>query len=349
MRFVLCAAVAAAPLFADFSYEQTSKITGGAMVAAMKIAGVFSKQAREPIKSTVAVKGDRMATLSADSAHIIDLSKETITQINFKEKNYSVMTFAEWSEAMKKMTERMGQKDAPEMQWKIDVKETGQTKVIQGQNTSQRILTLITEMKDKESGQTVEMKMVSDMWLAPDIQGYEEIRRFFERMGQKISWTPGSNFGQMMGGREAGEGMRELYKQASKLQGVPMLQVIRMGGPGSDAQAASGEPSQQQAQEQPKSEPSQSAAGAVAGQLGRLGGFGGFGKKKKKADEPAEQPAAQQQQKQQQQAPPTSAGLLMELTSELTAFSSAPVDEAKLQVPKGFREVESDMKKLLRK
>src|SRR5207249_1492315 len=53
-------AVAASTMLADFSYQETTKITGGALVSAMKVVGVFSKQARqlgEPMQSTVSIKG----------------------------------------------------------------------------------------------------------------------------------------------------------------------------------------------------------------------------------------------------------------------------------------------------
>ena len=60
LRCIPAVAVAAGMLLADFSYEQTSKITGGAIAGMMKVVGAFSRQAREPIRSTVAVKGDRM-------------------------------------------------------------------------------------------------------------------------------------------------------------------------------------------------------------------------------------------------------------------------------------------------
>ena len=43
-------------LHADFTYEETTKMTGGMMAGMMKIAGAFSKQAREPIVSKVMVK-----------------------------------------------------------------------------------------------------------------------------------------------------------------------------------------------------------------------------------------------------------------------------------------------------
>src|SRR6202163_1301896 len=101
-------------LLADFSYEQSTKITGGMMAGAMKFAGAFSKQAREPLQSTVAVKGNRMFNGNKDHASVIDLDSETITEINFQKKTYSVMTFAEMKQAMEQAMQRA--KDAPKQQ-----------------------------------------------------------------------------------------------------------------------------------------------------------------------------------------------------------------------------------------
>jgi hypothetical protein len=44
-------AVAALQLPADFTYRETTTITGGAMLSMMKVVGVFSKQAHEPVQS----------------------------------------------------------------------------------------------------------------------------------------------------------------------------------------------------------------------------------------------------------------------------------------------------------
>src|SRR5260370_30934607 len=76
-----------ASLLADFSYEQSTKITGGMMAGVMKFAGAFSKQAREPLQSTVAIKGNRMFNGNKDHAQVIDLDSETITEINLSEED----------------------------------------------------------------------------------------------------------------------------------------------------------------------------------------------------------------------------------------------------------------------
>ena len=66
--------LAGSSLLADFTYQETSTITGGMMMSMMKIAGAFNKQAREPIQSTVAVKGDMMVHRTATHASVIDLA-----------------------------------------------------------------------------------------------------------------------------------------------------------------------------------------------------------------------------------------------------------------------------------
>src|SRR5512141_3082787 len=147
-RMAIGVALAVAPLVADFSYEQTTRITGGAMAGMMRVAGVFSKTAREPIKQTVIVKGDRMVMLGPDTAHITDLGKETITDINFKNKTYSVITFVQMRQAMAQLQEKMKSQKDPEgadradLDFKASVKETGQTKVISGLTTKEVIMIL---------------------------------------------------------------------------------------------------------------------------------------------------------------------------------------------------------------
>ena len=78
-----------------------------------------------------------------------------------------------------------------------------------------------------------------------------------------------------------------------------------------------------------------SVAGAA---LGRLGGLGGFGRKKK-------------DDQQAQQAPPPDAppaGPMMETTTQMSKFSSAAVDASKFEPPAGFKQVDSEMKRMTR-
>jgi hypothetical protein len=329
----LTALLGGATLLADFSYDQTTRITGGAMLNMMKFAGAFSAKAREPMTSTILVKGDRMTRLSRDHAEIIDLGRETITHIDFQKKTWSVMTFAQMKQQMEEMSQRMrkhgGNDDSTQMSFKASVKDTGRTKPINGVNTHERILTLTMEGTDQKSGQTGSMDISNDMWLAPDVPGYGEIRDFHRRMAEKLGFVPGQSFGPMMARPDMQKGMADLVKEMSKLDGVPLVTVTTMSG--------AGQPGMDQPTSGGSQQSSASADDSPAAKLGRLAGIGGFGRKKKNAD----------QQQQQEQGPPanTQPGVLAEITTESSAFSSAPVDPSKFEVPAGFKQVQPDRRR----
>ena len=86
--------VVPATLYAsDYTYQQTTQLTGGSLLKMMKTVGVLSSQARhagDPIVSTIYLKDNRLADVSPDNIQIIDLDKETITQIDVQKKTYTV-------------------------------------------------------------------------------------------------------------------------------------------------------------------------------------------------------------------------------------------------------------------
>ena len=360
--WLLFAALAAlvVPVRADFSYEQISQMTGGSMLRMMKMVPGGGK-ATQPQSSRILLKGNRLATVTQDNISVIDLDAETMTSIDLKDKKYSVITFAEFKQAMAAMAQKMSQGkpeggQAAEMEFSVKVDPTGQTKAIDGLSTKQFIMTLTTGIKDKESGQTINMDMVSDMWMAPRIAGYEQVQQFYLRMAEKMNWVPGMMSNPMMMGQKGySEGMAKMVKEASKLEGVPVLQVTTMqglggmpGGPGAPEMPNVGEAASDSARRSAEnSASSQASRSAGGGRFGGLAGaaaggiMGGFGRKKK----PAEQPVAEQPQTPAEPAKPAP---LMEVTVQSRDFSSAPVDASMLAVPAGFKQVEHDMKKALK-
>jgi hypothetical protein len=323
-KFALFMVAVCLPAFGDFSYDETSKITGGMMAGVMKFAGAFSKQAREPIVSTVAVKGNRMLHASQHHASVIDLDSETITEINFDKKQYSVMTFAQMKQMMDEMSQRMkSSRDAQkaDVQFKVSAKDTGEKKTIAGYDTHEMILTMEMEGTDQETGNKGGMVITSDMWIAPKASGYNEISDFQKRMAKKLDWTP-NGMGVMGARPDMAKGMAELAKESSKLNGMPVLQLVKMGAH-AEGQPQGGQPGAQQQQDQQADKPS----------LGSLLG-GKFGRKKKD-DSSGEGGAAPQ-------GSGDASGSLMEMTTEMGGFSSAAVDPSKFEIPAGFKQVEPD-------
>ena len=330
-RSALILVAACLPALADFSYQETSKITGGMMAGMMKFAGAFSKQAREPIVSTVAVQGNRMLHASQHHASIIDLDKETITDINFDKKQYSVMTFAQMKQMLEQMSQSM--KSSPEaqkadVQFKVSAKDTGEKKTISGFDTHEMILTIEMEGTDQQTGNKGGMVTSSDMWIAPKVAGYNEIADFHKRMAQKLDWTPGSMG--MMGSRpDMQKGMAQLAKESSKLNGMPVLQTVKMGFH-AEGQQQGGQPAAQQQQQQDQQAEKPSLGGLLGGKLG------GFGRKKKSQDDSAPDSGTQPQNS------GDASGSLMEMTTEMSGFSSAPFDGSKFEIPAGFKQVEPE-------
>ena len=334
-------------LRADFTYEETSKITGGAIVGLMKFAGAFSKDARragEPINSTICIKGNRMVRKSQMSTSITDLDAETITTINFDKKTYSTVTFAQMKQAMDDAMKKMDRSkadnpDVKDVKFDVKVNKTGQTRNINGIDTHEVIMTMTMQGTDQKSGAKGGMDVTSDSWLAPKIAGYEEVRAFYRRMAEKLNWVPGAGGG-MMNRPDIAQGMSELYKEGAKLDGIPVMQIVKMGGNvenlPQDADSGSNRENSRQsksASSSSSSMPPTSVGGAIGSALG--GRFGGLGRKKK--EQPQEQPAESSGQ------PTSGSASLLEMTIEMTNYSSAPADSGLFVIPAGFKQVEAEM------
>src|SRR5262249_61406853 len=157
--------LAASPaLRADVRSEEKSKIEFAGMLGRM--VNLFGgKGAKEGIVSTVAVKGNRKATLNDTTGQIIDLGEEKIYELDMKKKTYKVATFDELRRRMeeaKAKAEQNAQKEQKEqarektaepapkennVEIDFDVKDTGQKKVVNGFDAHQVVMTITVREK----------------------------------------------------------------------------------------------------------------------------------------------------------------------------------------------------------
>jgi len=326
---------------ADFKYTESSKITGGMAASMMKIAGAFSKQAREPIVTTHYVKGNKMRTDRAGGeTEILDVAGRRMIHIDSQKKTYSIVSFDEIRAAMEKAQQQLQEKGA-KLTPKAEVTPTGNTRTILGQPTREVKVKLEMEMKgqDPQTGKEANVTMIvtSNMWIAPSVAGYGEFRRFYESMGKELSWQPRAAFG---GDPQMAQAMAELQKNAAALEGMPLLQYATIGMPGVAGPAGGAGEAAPAQPETITEEQVSSPGGAIKKGLGGL--LGGFGRKKK-----------QQEQQPQPAAAPSPAAQpgvasLAEVTTEVTAFSSDPLDSSLFEVPAGYKQVPSDVEKLLK-
>lgn len=313
-------------LRADFSYQETTQLTGGALVKILRLGGPFTRKAREPIVSTVVFKGNRMATLGKDSSTIIDLDKETITEINLAKKTYSVMTFAQMRQAMddaiaraqaeQKKQSKAAPKSNVEAKFKVSAKATGKTKSVQGLRARETVLTMDLEGTDKDTGKSASLTVIDDAWMAT-VPGYEQVKAFRQKMGQKLAREFQPELSRMaMSDPRMMQCMSESAKELSKVAGVPVEFVMKMGsGITVDTTDSSAQ----------KDKPS--VRDAVTERLP-------FGRKKKEEPPPDEKQSG--------------SALLLEMTTSMTGFSTTSVDASKFDLPAGFKQVASDLVKKTR-
>jgi hypothetical protein len=313
-------------LFADFSYRENTKITGGAVMGAMKVAGALSKNVRESMDTTatVAVKGNRMAHRSAYRLSLIDLDARTITDVDLQKKQYSVMTFDEMKQALEAMSKKMKENQNADVKLRVSADATGKTKDISGYATKEVLVKIVMEMTDPKTNQNGSMVVFTDLWIADNVPGYAEVKEFYKKMAEQLNWTPGG--GMFTQQPEIAKGMAEAFKEVSKMNGAPVFQKMVMGPEG--IQPPSSDAPQPAAQEKPKP-----SAGSVIG--GALGGRFGLGKKKS-------DPPPQEQQPQQGSAP---SGSMIEMETHYSDFATT-ADASLFEIPAGLKQVESEIKKI---
>ena len=247
----------AGPARAEVKTREKTQIKIEGMIGRMM--NMFGgKAAKEGIVSTVAVKGNRKATVNDSTGQIIDLSEEKIYDLDMKKKSYEVTTFEELRQRMREAREK-AQKSAekepgrepeksgePQKEFEVDfdVKETGQKKTLAGYDTREVIMTVTV----REKGKTLEdgggFVMTADSWLGPQIAALNEVgefdRRYFkqlqgpeamgmsaEQMAMVVAMYP------MM--KQASE---RLAKEGDKLKGTPLATTTTFEAVRSKAQMA---------------------------------------------------------------------------------------------------------------
>jgi hypothetical protein len=210
------------------------------------------------------LKGQKMKIDNGDTALIFDFDAQTYTSINNTSKTYTVKSFGELGQAGKGVDADV----------KVDVRETGQKKDINGFPARQVIMTMDIEMQSGRA-QGMKAQMENEMWVSSAVPGAADLRAFFQRNGSKFPRMG------MMGGAGGNASMQkaiaEMQRKMFSLDGVTVLQVARMKMSGMgmtpDQQAKMAQ-AQAKMEAMKKSNPEAAAAMERAG-VGRMGGTGG--------------------------------------------------------------------------
>jgi hypothetical protein len=364
-------------MFADASYQETTQITGGSMVAPLKSMSFLSKSMRDmlaPIATTTMIHGNQKAVVGKDSIEITDLDKETVTHIDPVHKTYTVVTFAQMRQAFAQVPKQMQQaqdqaKQAPEQpqqpksdlktSFDVSVKNTGTTKEISGLTAQEQLVTLQMHITDPNAPPTqatnaVTYVVTTDAWITPDPPEVKEIQDFDKRFGQKLmegvdlsafkaqmtqmhDMSQNPGMSQMFAGKPGSS--EAMAEMAKEMAKLQGTRVMEVTRMGGSGTGPAG--AQNSAQ---TSDPAPSAApsnpnGSMSGMLGSALGSSALGAfHRKKAAQPASDTPTTTTNPDGTQ---TTSTILMETTVQKSNFSQAPVSSSNFEVPAGYKKVET--------
>ena len=232
-RLAIVTLAAAGCLLADVSYQETVQYTGGSLIDMMRsmsdspmgklMGGRLSKGLKDRTLK-VYLKGNKLARIGEDSSTIVDLDAGTITNIDNEHHSYTAMSFDDMNRQMQEMREKMNKRGgAPDVKFNAKVDATGNTREIDGKTAKEYILTMTAEGQ-----QGAGMSVRSDMWTIPSGPGTDELRDFHKRLSEKLNYAFGTGMNPMMG--NASQGLSELQKETTKLEGYPVVQETAVSG-----------------------------------------------------------------------------------------------------------------------
>lgn len=262
---------------ADVKMDQKSQLKFGGMLG--KMFNLFGgKAAKEGLVSSIAIQGDRKMAITDKVGEIVDLKEEKKYEFNLDKKTYRVVTFdqirKEIEEARQKAEKQAARsKDAnqgPEMEVEFDMKDTGQTKVINGYNCREVVMTIRTHEKGKTMEDAGGLILTADMWMAPEVSAGREIADFERRYLEKVNGTDDAQIMQAMvmyPGLD--QAFAKMKAQSVNVTGTAIQTVMTVEAV----------PSKEQLAQQAKQEKEQEGGGG--------GMLGGFAKRlgRKKSDE----------------------------------------------------------------
>jgi hypothetical protein len=300
MKTLLATILLAAPLLADFNYESKTRFTGGSLLPALSEKQPLDK----PIVATRMIKGTRMATITKGRTIVVDLGPQTILEMNFAKKTYSLMTFAQMKEILDRAMK--SRKDPATAIYKIDSKPSGGTKAFGFFNARELVVSMTLDAAAQATPQSAAHVLV-DAWHFT-MPGFGEAEDFRAKLAEKLSPAYASGLSAIgILEPELLPAFEEFGKLINPGDDMPVQTTIRIGNPTSgDLGPIPERPAPQK--------------GVVSGTISRIGSL------THKKSAPAEDPEA------------VYPGLLLELTTELSNFGSGPADEVKFNVPEGFKQ-----------
>ncbi len=351
---------------ADVSYQETTQVNGGSILGMLKMASVFSSQAKQvtvPAKNDVMIHGNRMVRSGLHTTEIIDLDQRTITNIDNDKHTYSTITFDQMREAIakamanaKKAPQQSGGDPANQLKFTAHITHSGATRELDGETAKEALLT-VTMMSNANDGSNAQGAMAAtpEMWMIDSVPGMAEMRDFSARLSSELGTEMGNNQAGMLAAYPgAGQALAQLKRESAGMSGIPVLQVTRVGvstdGQPLPAPSVLPLPAQATSQGNKTGDVTRDIATntgeqTASDQISRLGSFGRALGGSSMGALMKHKPGSAAPASGDNSANAATAGILMESQTQMSNFSTSPVNTETFQVPAGYRQVQSPLGK----
>jgi hypothetical protein len=179
----------------------------------------------EPAVSTRLIKGRRMAILTRKHTSVIDLETETITEIDFNKKTYSVIPFARW----KKLLDDATSQSPRETSFKVSSHVPAASKKPSGIQPSPSTIDI--------AGASGSLNITIDT-LVGVVPGYEQMRDFNDHLAAKLGYAFASGFAELaLDTPKLIPSLDEALERLNQSRGAPLDSTIKIESPGAIAEA----------------------------------------------------------------------------------------------------------------
>lgn len=119
-----------------------------------------------------------------------------------------------------------------EMTWTVETSAPGGSETIAGHVATPSVITLRGKGRSRQTGQPIELALVSELWTATGVPGAAELRAFDARYATAVGMGPGALEETLAGFGLSKAALRILTAARAKVTGMPLRTVMRLEMPG---------------------------------------------------------------------------------------------------------------------
>lgn len=115
-----------------------------------------------------------------------------------------------------------------DLTWTVETSSPGGSETIAGYVATPSVITLRGKGTNRQSGQPVEMALISEQWNAPGVPGSAELRAFDARYAKAVGMDPGALEETLGSFGLSKSALRMLSAARAKVAGTPLRTVMRL-------------------------------------------------------------------------------------------------------------------------